>query len=164
MRHYERTISDAQSQICRIREFGHRLFHVTALALLLGGGSAVAQQVSPITTCDTNGIGQAQLVSDLPTFAFTNPPNDTSVTITSVSTGTTGGIGYCLVKLLVKPSINIWVGLPTGGKWNGRLQSEGGGGYAGSVGIATGSISARLYRDPDGHRSYRRQRHLRLRE
>jgi hypothetical protein len=140
MMHYERTISDAQSQICRVREFGRRFSHVTALAFLLVGGSAVAQQVSPITTCDTNGIGQAQLVSDLPTFAFTNPPNDTSVTITSVSTGTTGGVGYCLVKLLVKPSINIWVGLPTGGKWNGRLQSEGGGGYAGSVGIATGSI------------------------
>ena len=59
-----------------------------------------------------------------------------------VSTGTTGGIPYCLVKLLVKPAINIWVGLPMGGNWNGRLQSEGGGGYAGSVGIPTGSIAA----------------------
>ena len=57
---------------------------------------AHAQGIAPITTCDTAGIGQAQLVSDLPTFAFTNPPNDTSVTITSVSTGTTdtpGGTG-----------------------------------------------------------------------
>ena len=95
-----------------------------------------------ITTCDTAGIGQAHLVSDLPTAPSTNPPNDTSVTITSVSTGTTGGIPYCLVKLLVKPAINIWVGLPMGGNWNGRLQSEGGGGYAGSVGIPTGSIAA----------------------
>ena len=95
-----------------------------------------------LTWFDTAGIGSAVLVSDLPTLPTTNPPNDTSVTITSVTTGTTGGVPYCLVKLLVKPAINIWVGLPTGGKWNGRLQSEGGGGYAGSVGIPTGSIAA----------------------
>jgi hypothetical protein len=44
-------------------------------------------------------------------------------------------VPYCLVKVLVPPAINIWVGLPTGGNWNGRLQSEGGGGYRGSVGI-----------------------------
>ncbi len=103
---------------------------------------AHAQGIAPITTCDTAGIGQAQLVSDLPTAPSTNPPSDTSVVITSVSTGTTGGIPYCLVKLLVKPAINIWVGLPTGPNWNGKLQSEGGGGYAGAVGIATGSIGA----------------------
>ena len=119
----------------------------TCIAGALYGPTAHAQQAgpqgtAPITTCDTAGIGQAQLVSDLPTAPSTNPPNDTSVTITSVSTGTTGGIPYCLVKLLVKPSINIWVGLPTGGNWNGRLESEGGGGYAGSVGVANGSISA----------------------
>jgi len=102
------------------------------------------QGIAPITTCDAAGIGQAQLVSDLPTFSFTNPPNDTSVTIVSpggITTGTTSnGIPYCLVKLQVKPAINIWVGLPMGGNWNGRLQSEGGGGYAGSVGTP-GSVS-----------------------
>jgi hypothetical protein len=81
-------------------------------------------------------------VSDLPTLPTTNPPNSSAATITSVSTGTTGGVSYCLVKVLVPPAINIWVGLPTGGAWNGRLQSEGGGGYAGSVGVATGSIGA----------------------
>jgi hypothetical protein len=113
------------------------------LTAALFASVAHAQSIAPITTCDTAGIGQAHLVSDLPTALSTNPPNDTSVTITSVSTGTTGGIPYCLVKLLVKPAINIWVGLPTGGNWNGRLQSEGGGGYAGSVGTATGSIAAR---------------------
>ena len=113
------------------------------LTAALFASAAHAQSIAPITTCDTAGIGQAHLVSDLPTALSTNPPNDTSVTITSVSTGTTGGIPYCLVKLLVKPAINIWVGLPTGGNWNGRLQSEGGGGYAGSVGTATGSIAAR---------------------
>ena len=108
----------------------------------VSGPDVTPQEVAPGTTCDTAGIGQANLVSDLPTLPSTTPPNDTSVTITSVSTGTTGGIPYCLVKLLVKPAINIWVGLPMGGTWNRRLQSEGGGGYAGSVGIPTGSIAA----------------------
>ena len=106
------------------------------------GMDVTPQGVPPGTTCDTAGIGQAHLVSDLPTAPSTNPPNDTSVTITSVSTGTTGGVPYCLVRLLIRPAINIWVGLPMGGAWNGRLQSEGGGGYAGSVGVATGSIAA----------------------
>ena len=97
---------------------------------------------NPITTCDAAGIGSAHLTSDLPTLPTTTPPNDTSVTITSVSTGTTtSGVTYCLVKVLVQPAINIWVGLPTGGAWNGRLQSEGGGGFAGSVAIPVNSIS-----------------------
>jgi hypothetical protein len=96
----------------------------------------------PVVTCDTAGIGSVNLVSDLPTLPTTTPPNSSSATITSVTTGTTpAGNPYCLVKVLVPPAINIWVGLPTGGKWNGRLQSEGGGGYAGSVGIPTGSIN-----------------------
>ena len=116
---------------------------------LVAADALVTQQgIAPITTCDAAGIGQANLVSDLPTFSFTNPPNDTSVTIISpggITTGTTStGIPYCLVKLLVKPAINIWVGLPMGGNWNGRLQSEGGGGYAGAVGtpaaMSTGYI------------------------
>jgi hypothetical protein len=103
-----------------------------------------AQPVSstPIVTCDAAGIGSAHLVSDLPTLPTTTPPNDSSASITSVSTGTTAsGVPYCLVKVLVPPAINIWVGLPTGGQWNGRLQSEGGGGFAGSVAIPVNSIS-----------------------
>src|SRR5436190_3975176 len=97
---------------------------------------------TPVLTCDTAGIGSVSLLSDLPTLPTTTPPNSSAATITSVSTGTTGGVSYCLVKVLVPPAINIWVGLPTGGAWNGRLQSEGGGGYAGSVGVPTGSIAA----------------------
>jgi len=97
---------------------------------------------TPVLTCDTAGIGSVSLLSDLPTLPTTTPPNSSAATITSVSTGTTGGVSYCLVKVLVPPAINIWVGLPTGGTWNGRLQSEGGGGYAGSVGVPTGSIAA----------------------
>jgi len=96
---------------------------------------------APILSCDAAGVGQVSLISDLPTLPTTTPPNSSAATITSVSAGTTtAGNSYCLVKVLVPPAINIWVGLPTGGKWNGRLQSEGGGGYAGSVGVATGSI------------------------
>ncbi len=109
-------------------------------------GKAVTQagpvNSTPVMTCDSAGIGSVPLVSDLPTLPTTNPPNSSAATITSVSTGTTGTTSYCLVKVLVPPAINIWVGLPTGGAWNGRLQSEGGGGYAGSVGVATGSIAA----------------------
>ena len=97
---------------------------------------------NPVTTCDAAGIGSAHLTSDLPTLPTTTPPNDSSATITSVSTGSTSsGVPYCLVKVLVPPAINIWVGLPTGGQWNGRLQSEGGGGFAGSVNIPVNSIS-----------------------
>ena len=40
---------------------------------------------------------------------------------------------YCLVKVLVKPAINIWVGLPADGTYNGHFQALGGGGYAGTV-------------------------------
>ena len=42
-------------------------------------------------------------------------------------------VPYCLVKLLGKPAIHIWVGLPMGGFYNGRLQVTGGSGYAGSI-------------------------------
>jgi len=104
--------------------------------------ASITANNTPILTCDAAGIGNVKLVSDLPTLPTTTPPNDSSASITSVSTGTASGVPYCLVKVLVPPAINIWVGLPTGGTWNGRLQSEGGGGYAGSVGIPTGSIAA----------------------
>ena len=49
-------------------------------------------------------------------------------------------IAYCLVKVLVQPAINIWVGLPSDGSYNGRLQALGGGGYAGSVREPTTAI------------------------
>ena len=113
-----------------------------------GGGTtgpmalaSVATQSTPIISCDEAGIGSIKLLSDLPTLSSTTPPDDSSATITSVSTGTTGGVPYCLVKVRVPPAINLWVGLPMDGSWNGRLQSEGGGGYAGSVGVPNGSIA-----------------------
>jgi hypothetical protein len=106
---------------------------IGAIAVL---GFAITSQagVQPVMTCDSNpgGIGTVTLTADV-----------SGVTITGVSTGTTTlGVGYCLVKVLVPQAINIWVGLPMGGTgWNERLQSEGGGGYAGSVGIPVNSIN-----------------------
>ena len=110
-----------------------------ALTPLLGWAQSGPQ---PIAGCSMAGIGSTSLISDLPTLPTTVPSNDSSATITAVSSATTSaGVPYCLVKVRVPPAINIWVGLPTGGFWNGRLESEGGGGYAGSVGVATGSIN-----------------------
>jgi hypothetical protein len=40
---------------------------------------------------------------------------------------------YCLVKVLVQPAINIWVGLPSEDRYNGRFMALGGGGFVGSV-------------------------------
>jgi len=101
------------------------------VALSLVAAQATAQ--SPVTACDAAGIGSVTLVGD-------GPP----VTIESVSTGTAGSgtaaVPYCLVKVLVPQAIHIWVGLPMGGKWNGRWQSLGGGGYAGAVSVPTGAL------------------------
>ena len=89
-------------------------------------------QIEPVKACDITGIGSTKMTADAP------------VTIRSVSIGNAGMgpslVQYCLLKVLIPPAINIWVALPMEGKWNGRLQSEGGGGYAGSVGIPTYSI------------------------
>lgn len=72
------------------------------------------------------------------------------VKILDVSRATAGegsaAIPYCLVKVLVPQAINIWVGLPMNGKWNGRLESEGGGGYSGNltvpnVGLTRGYVA-----------------------
>jgi hypothetical protein len=49
-------------------------------------------------------------------------------------------VPYCLVKVRVPQSINLWVGLPMADKWNGRLQSLGGGGYAGTVAPPTAAV------------------------
>jgi hypothetical protein len=92
------------------------LFFLMALAAI----PALAG-VLPITTCDKDGIGSVTLVTD------DNPPVE--ATILSVDNVTSPG--NCLVKVLVPQAINIMVGLPMGGAWNGRLQSEGGGVYQG---------------------------------
>jgi hypothetical protein len=105
-----------------------------ALGVALATTALAATQafaVSPVKTCDMAGIGATTLVGD-------GPP----VTILSATPSTTpapGSVPYCLVKVLVPQAINIWVGLPT--NWNGRWQSLGGGGYAGSVSAPTGAVN-----------------------
>ena len=96
--------------------------------LALIGGIAASSVQAQVTTCDQKGIGAVSLVADVP-----------GAQVVSVETGVTGtGVGavsYCLVKVLVPKAINIWVGLPTGGQWNGRWQSVGGGVYAGTAAL-----------------------------
>jgi len=101
-----------------------------ALALIGAAGWAAHAQ-APTTTCDAAGIGATQLTADGP-----------GVRIVSVSNEMTGSVAYCLVKVLVPEAINIWVGLPLGGAWNGRWQSVGGGGYAGTVAAPNQAIAA----------------------
>ena len=55
--------------------------------------------------------------------------------------GQAGSVSYCLVKVLVLPAINIWVGLPADGSYNNRFMAEGGGGFAGSVSTPVGAVS-----------------------
>lgn len=102
----------------------------SAVALLLAGGAAApASAQAPIMTCDAGGIGSVELEADGP-----------AVDILEVSTGTAGDVPYCLVKVLVPQAVNIWVGLPMDGKWNGRWQSVGGGVYAGQVSVPTAPL------------------------
>ena len=92
---------------------------------------AAHAQIAPVTTCDHAGIGSVILTADAP------------VTILSVAPATTpapASVPYCLVKVLIPTAINIWVGLPT--NWNGRWQSLGGGGYAGTVSAPDAAVNA----------------------
>ena len=106
-------------------------FFAIAPAIL---GAATAQaQIKPALTCDVASIGALKLTADAP------------VTIVDVSTGTAGSgaasVPYCLVKVRIPAAINIWVGLPMDGKWNGRLQSVGGGGYAGTIAAPAAAVA-----------------------
>ena len=84
---------------------------------------------APVNSCDAAGIGSASLTAD-----------GVTPTITSVSAGREGNVDYCLVKVLVPTAVNIWVGLPMGGAWNGRWQSVGGGVYAGAANVPTDAL------------------------
>ena len=115
---------ELSSRMAMIRPHWSR--NVVAAVTLLVASTFAAVANAQVTTCDAAGIGSVTLVAD-------GPP----VTILSAAPGTAGSgasaVPYCLVKVLVPQAINIWVGLPMGGKWNGRWQSVGGGVYAGQA-------------------------------
>jgi len=94
--------------------------------------------ISPAIPCTAEGVGSVALTTDDP------PAKNFKAAILEVSQeSVTGGDptkDYCLVKVKVDPAINIWVAMPSDGTWNGRFRSEGGGGYAGRVGVATDSV------------------------
>jgi hypothetical protein len=102
-----------------------------AIGTLAMAAAFAAHAQAPITTCDDAGVGAARLDG-------VGPP----VSISSVSTGTADNVPYCLVKVLVPQAIHIWVGLPMDGAWNGRWQSVGGGGYAGSISVPDAALGA----------------------
>jgi hypothetical protein len=112
-------------RIRKVGPFGH--FLLAGLGLALASTQAAAQ--APQKSCDAAGIGSVALTAD-----------GATPTITSVSTGKAGTVDYCLVKMLVPRAVNIWVGLPMGGAWNGRWQSVGGGVYAGAANVPTDAL------------------------
>ncbi len=110
---------------------GAKLGALCAAFATMAIAASNAFAISPVTSCSMSGIGSTTLVGD-------GPP----VTILSATPSTTpapASVPYCLVKVLVPQAINIWVGLPT--NWNGRWQSLGGGGYAGSVSAPTAAVN-----------------------
>jgi hypothetical protein len=116
----------------------HRFRAISALALgLMGTTSLLAlaagqppERPSAASSCTPAGIGSVRLEAD-----------GVPATVTEVSTGKAGDVAYCLVKVRVPRAINIWVGLPMGGTWNGRWQSVGGGVYAGSATVPNEALA-----------------------
>src|SRR5215831_11112667 len=107
---------------------------LTALVVGIAAPCATAQ-IMPATSCDAAGIGAAAVAVDGPAA---------SIVEVSAARATAGSasVTYCLVKVRVPEAINIWIALPMDGAWNGRLQSQGGGGYAGTVAAATNAVLA----------------------
>lgn len=115
------------SRDCKLASLSLRVLLLPLLALL----GSVAHAQNAVSRCDAQGIGSAHLSAD-----------GVTPQITSVSTGTQGGVSYCLVKVLVPQAIHIWVGLPMNGAWNGRWESVGGGVFVGSVSVPAQAIAA----------------------
>jgi hypothetical protein len=114
-----------------------------AMALLCWSSTGIAQ-IAPITTCDRVGIGSVRLEADAPVTILSvtegiasSEAADAALASTaspSVQAGSSPApVPYCLVKIRIPQAIHIWVGLPMKGTWNGRLQSEGTGGFAGLI-------------------------------
>lgn len=104
----------------------HIMGHIRAIVALVIGMLALGAhaQISPVTTCDSAGIGATTLIANAPVTILSAAP---------AITPAPASVPYCLVKVLVPQAINIWVGLPT--SWNGRWQSLGGGVYAGTASL-----------------------------
>jgi hypothetical protein len=106
----------------------------TCVGMFLAVAHSAAAQIATVNNCDRAGIGSTKLTADAPVTII-------SASAEVVGTGPTAA-PYCLVKVRIPQAINIWVGLPMGGRWNGRLQSEGGGGYAGFVEAPTDAVKS----------------------
>jgi hypothetical protein len=104
--------------------------HHVISGLLLSLAAATVGAQSPVLSCDAAGIGAIVLDAE-----------GAPASIIEVTAENTGTVPFCLVKLRVPEAINIWVGLPMDGQWNGRWQSMGGGGYAGSVNVPTPALN-----------------------
>ena len=86
----------------------------------------------PITTCASlSGASLGKNVTVLSAELTTTKDDTSQVEDAEVS--------YCLVKVLVAPAINIWVGLPTD-SYNNRFMALGGGGFVGSVSAPTNAV------------------------
>jgi hypothetical protein len=122
----------ARSRSGKTDVFGNVVrYCAVAIGLIVVLGFATASQA---IDCSLSGFGSVTLVTD-------DVPAVTA-TITSAAPGmTSNGVPYCLVKVLVPQAIHVWVGLPMNDNWNGRLQSEGGGVYCGSVGVPASMAS-----------------------
>jgi hypothetical protein len=97
----------------------------------------VDPQYAPRQDCSLTGIGATQLAADKLLDGSV-----AAATITGVTAVAAAGANpaYCRVNVKVDPAINFVVVMPTD-YWNGRFQSEGGGGYAGSAGVSTAALT-----------------------
>jgi hypothetical protein len=90
-----------------------------------------SQAAAQTHECSKAGIGAAALTADAP------------VSILTVSTEplADGRDRYCLVSVGVGSNVNILVGLPMDGRWNGDLQAIGRGGYGGTLRPPVSAVS-----------------------
>lgn len=136
-RNWHLEITQLQCNERREEKMRALLFRLTLAATLLqlaGALSGAPASTSPVVSCES--LATTNLGSNTKVLSATK--NDTADHPQSgfrrrLQGDAPQNVSYCLVKVLVQPAINIWVGLPSDGSWNGRFQAMGGGGYAGTV-------------------------------